>query len=278
MSAERSQRIDPRLAVGGGILAALVVISLLAPWLPVGDAVKVAAGPRLGPPTLAFPFGTDQLGRSNLPRVLLAIQSTCLVSSIAVLATALVATPLGLAAAYWRGAVDQMVSRVADMLFAIPPMLVAVLMAAILAPGPYASVVAIVAISLPLFVRVVRSAALGVARRDFVMLARLGGAGPLRIIGLHLLTNVTGPLLVQIAYALSVGMLIESTLSFLGLGIQPPGASLGSLLYTATPFLPLAPWLAFGPGIVLAIIVICVNAIADALRDAVDPLEQRALQ
>lgn len=272
------RRIDPKLLVGGGVLLVLVAASVLAPWLPVGDATKIAAGPRLGPPSLAFPLGTDQLGRSNLPRVLLAIQSTFLVSAIAVLATALVATPLGLAAAYWRGPLDQVVSRIADMLFSIPPMLVAVLMAAILAPGPYASSVAVVIISLPLFVRVVRSAALSVAGRDFVVLARLGGAGPARIIGVHLLTNILGPLLVQVAYALSVGMLIESTLSFLGLGIQPPGASLGSLLYAGAPFVALAPWLVFGPGVVLAIIVIAVNAVTDALRDTIEPLEQRALQ
>lgn len=271
-------RVDIRFIVGGGVLVLLIAASLLSPWLPIGDATKVAAGPRLGAPSLAFPLGTDQLGRSNLPRVLLAIQSTFLVSALAVLATALVATPLGLAATYWRGPLDQVVSRLADVLFAVPPMLVAVLMAAILAPGPYASSVAVVIISLPLFLRVVRSAALGVVGRDFVVLARLGGAGPLRIIGVHLLSNIVGPLLVQIAYALSVGMLIESTLSFLGLGIQPPGASLGSLLYAGAPFVALAPWLVFGPGIVLAIIVIAVNAVTDGLRDAIDPLEQRSLQ
>ena len=272
------RHVDPRILLGGGVLIVLVGLSLLSPVLPIGDATRVAAGPRLGPPSLDFPFGTDQLGRSNLPRILLAIQSTFLLSALAVLATTLVATPLGIAAAYWRGALDQLVSRFADILFAIPPMLTAVLVAAILGPGSISSAVAVIIISLPLFLRVVRSVSLGVAGRDFVVLARLMGASPLRIVFVHVLGNIIGPLLIQVAYALSVGMLIESTLSFLGLGVQPPGASLGSLLYAGAPFIALAPWLVVWPGLVLAAIVIAVNLLTDGLRDTVDPLEQRSIE
>ncbi len=276
-SVPQRPQIDRRIVIGGAILAILIAASVLAPVLPVGDPSKIAAGARLGAPSGALPFGTDQLGRSLLPRVLLAVQSTFVLSALAVAATLLIALPLGLVAAYLRSAVDQVVSRLADVLFVLPPLLLALLIAAILGPGSIASMAAIVLISLPLFVRVVRSVALSTAQRDFVVLARLHGAGPLRIIFVHLLSNITGPVIVQFAYTLSVGMLIESTLSFLGLGVQPPGASLGSLLYAGAPFLAIAPWLVLIPGLVLAVIVIAINVLADGLQSTIDPLNQRSL-
>lgn len=273
----RRRRVDRRIVVGGSVLAVLVALSVLAPLLPFGSPTQIAAGPRLAPPSWTLPFGADQLGRSNLPRVLLAIQSTFVLSALAVTTTLLIATPLGLLAAYFRGAVDQLVMRFGDVLFALPPLLLALLIAAILGPGSLASVVAILIISLPLFQRVIRSVGLSIAQRDFVTLARLSGASPLRIVIVHLLPNVAGPVVVQFAYSLSVGMLVESALSFLGLGVQPPGASLGSLLYTGSPFIALAPWLVFFPGTVLAVIVVCVNMLADGLQDMFDPLRERTL-
>ncbi|WP_197410826.1 ABC transporter permease [Devosia epidermidihirudinis] len=270
-------QLDRRILIGGIILVVLVALSLLTPILPLGDPAKVAAGPRLSPPSWLFPFGTDQLGRSNLPRVLQAIQSTCILSALAIALTMVVATPLALFAAYRGGLIDQGVMRIADVLFALPPMLMAVLVAAIVGPGWLASVAAIVMISLPLFLRIVRSAALSVARRDFVTVARLSGASPLRVVFVHLLGNIIGPLTVQFAYALSVGMLIESTLSFLGMGMQPPAASLGSLLFTGTPFIAIAPWLVLLPGLVLTLIVIAINLLSDGLRHAIDPIEQQGI-
>lgn len=272
------RRLTDRAAIVGAVLlAVLVLLGLLGPWLPIGDPLKLGAGPRLGPPTWAVPFGADELGRSNLPRVVGAIRSTFLLAAIAVLCTAALGTFAGLAAAYAGRAVDQLVMRLADILFAFPPLLLAILIATVMGPGSLSAIVAIVLITTPLFVRVVRAAALGLVGRDFVVASSVGGAGFGRVVAVHLLPNVLGAAIVQFGYALSVGMLIESTLSFLGLGVQPPGASLGSLLRQGAVYLTVAPWLVFAPGIVLALTIAAVNLLADGIRDAVEPLAKSSL-
>lgn len=260
------------------LLVLLVLIGLLGPWLPIGDPTKIGAGRRLSAPTLALPFGTDELGRSFLPRVVQGIRSTFLLSAFAVTVTAVVGTFLGILAGYYRGLTDQFVSRGADILFAFPSVLVGLLIAAILGPGHLSAVAVISFATLPLFVRVVRSVTLGVASRGFVVAAEIAGASPWRIITLHILPNIIGPVIVQLTYALSVGMIIESVLSFLGLGVQPPDASLGSLLQQGSPYLIMAPWLVISSGVVLSLAIISVNLVGDAVRDRMEPLRGRSLE
>jgi peptide/nickel transport system permease protein len=270
-------RKDKLSALGVAMLLLLIGLGVFGPHLPVGEATRIAAGPRLAPPSWRFPFGTDELGRSFLPRVILGIRATFLLSALAVVMTAGLGTLLGMTAGYFRGAADQVVARGADVLFSFPALLLGLLIAAAAGPGE-ASAIAVIAVAvLPLFVRVVRSVTLALSGRGFIVAAQVAGASPLRVMGVHVLPNIAGAIVVQLTYALSVGMIIESALSFLGLGVQPPDASLGSLLRQGSAYLTFAPWLALSSGAVLAAAIMSVNLVGDAVRDALEPLEGRSL-
>ncbi len=253
-------------------LITLFLISVIAGPLHVGGYPRaIAAGPRLAPPSSHWLLGTDALGRSILPRVIQGISATYVLSATAVLVTSALGLLVGMAAGYLRGAVDEVVVRAADVLFAFPAILMAIMVSAILGPGSPAAIVSIVLITLPLMIRVVRAATLTVAERDFVVASRVAGAPLWRILFVHLLPNVAGAAVVQATYAMSLGMLVESALSFLGLGVQPPDASLGSLLRDGSVNLAIAPWMVFAPGVVLAVVILSVNLLGDGLRDSRDP-------
>jgi peptide/nickel transport system permease protein len=270
-------RRDRLSAIGLVLLASLILLGLFGPYLPLGDATKIAVGPRLTPPSWRFPFGTDELGRSFLPRVILGIRATFFLSASAVLITSCLGTVLGMTAGYLRGAADQVIARGADVLFAFPALLIGLLIAAVFGPGKSSAIVVIAVAALPLFVRVIRSVTLGLAGRGFIVAAEVAGASPMRIMRVHILPNVAGALVVQLTYALSVGMIIESALSFLGLGVQPPDASLGSLLRQGSAYLTFAPWLALSSGLVLSGAIMSVNLVGDAIRDVLEPLKGRSL-
>ncbi len=259
------------------VLAVFVFLGLFGPWLPLGDPTRIAAGPRLAPPSWSFPFGTDELGRSFLPRVVEGIRYSFLMASLAVAITAVLGTLLGMLAAYLGGLFDQIVARFADLLFAFPALLAGLLMVAVAGPGAASVITVISAATLPLFIRVIRSASLVVAERGFVTAAEVAGASPWRVIGRHILPNVLSAAIVQLTYALSIAMIIESALSFLGLGEQPPRASLGALLGTSSVYLTIAPWLVGFAGLVLSLAIVSVNLLGDGLRESVDPLKGRPL-
>jgi peptide/nickel transport system permease protein len=269
---------DPLATAGAAFLVMLILISALGPLLPIGDPTEIGIGPRLSAPAAGWPLGTDELGRSNLPRLVEGINATFLLASTAVLLTAVIGILAGMAAGYVGGLVDIIVMRFADILFSFPPLLLAIFIAAMLGSGGGAAIIAIVAVTLPLFVRVVRAVTLSVVERGFVIAAEVSGASVRRILFMHVLPNVAGAAIIQLTYALSVGMLVESALSFLGLGVQPPGASLGSLLRQGAVYMTIAPWLVFPEAAVLTIAIMSVNLLGDGLRDALDPLGGRALR
>ncbi len=258
-------------------LVALIFLGIFGPYLPLGDPTRIAAGPRLSPPSLMLPFGTDELGRSFLPRVVEGIRATFLLSAVAVSITAVIGTMLGMLAGYFGKATDQVVARGADILFAFPALVVGLLVAAVIGSGQVSAIAVISIATLPLFIRVVRAVTLSVAGRGFVTAAEVAGAGSLRIMLVHILPNILGAVIVQFTYALSIGMIIESVLSFLGLGVQPPQASLGSLLRQGNAYLTMAPWLVLTSGTVLSVAIMSVNLVGDAVRDALEPLKGRSL-
>jgi peptide/nickel transport system permease protein len=255
---------------GLSLLTIFVVVAACAPFLPLGNPSAIGVGPRLSGPSWSWLAGTDSLGRSVLPRLAEGLQTTLLLAGISVALTAAAGVLIGMVAAYYGGLIGELIARSADVLFAFPAILLALLVVATLGPGETSAVVSIVIISLPMMVRVVRAASLGVVGRDFVVSARVGGTGPIRILLVHVLPNVAGTAVVQATYALSVAMLIESGLSFLGLGVQPPHASLGSLVYEGSLYLPIAPWLVLIPGVLLALAIMSVNLLGDGLRDLLD--------
>jgi peptide/nickel transport system permease protein len=250
------------------VFVLLLVVAIVGPYLPLGSPDKVGSGPPVEAPSSSFPLGTDQLGRSLLPRLVEGLQATFLVSAIAVLISTVLSVVLALVAATGpiKGAT---ISRAADVIFSFPSVLLAMLIVAISGPGSLGVGISIVLITAPLMVLVIRAAALSVVGRDFVTAARVGGAGTTRILGTHVLPNVAGSIAVQATYAFSVGILIEGTLSFLGFGIQPPSASLGSLVHEGAPLLAVAPWFVAIPGTVLALAIISVNLLGDGIRDQV---------
>lgn len=271
-------RGDRLSATGAALFAGLVLLSLIGPYLPLGDSTAIGIGPRLSAPAAGWPIGTDELGRSALPRIIDGLRATFLLASTAVILTGLVGTLVGLAAAYAGGVVDLVTMRMVDILFAFPPLLLGILIAAVLGAGGTSAIIAISLITLPLFVRVVRAVALSITERGYVIAAEVSGAGFMRVILVHLLPNVLGAVIVQLTYALSIGMLVESELSFLGLGVQPPDASLGSLLRLGSVYLTIAPWLVFPAGLLLTAAILSVNLLGDGLRDLLDPLHGRSLR
>lgn len=269
---------DPLTGMGTIILGLLIFVGLLGPYLPLGDPEAIGVGPRLAPPSWNWPLGTDELGRSILPRAVEAIGTTFVLAIFSVIGTAIIGTIAGMAAGYSGGLLDMIVMRLADVLFSFPGLLLAILLVAVIGPGKVSAMIAIVLITLPLFIRVIRAVTLTVAEKDFLITAKISGASYLRILSVHILPNITGALIIQLSYAMSVAILIESALSFLGLGVQPPEASLGSLLRLGTRFIGIAPWLAFAPGLLVIGAILSINLIGDGLRDRLDPLKGKNLQ
>jgi peptide/nickel transport system permease protein len=190
----------------------------------------------------------------------------------------LAAMVLAIPAGYLRGPFDRVVVALADILFSFPALLFAILVAAVLGPGRPAAVAAIILVTLPRMVRVFRQAVMLVAEREFVVNSEISGVPAARIMAAHIVPNIVGPIIVQATFGLSVAMLVESGLSFLGLGVQPPSASLGSLVSGGLDALALDPWLVFIPSVVLVAAIVSVNLVGDGLRDLFEPRELRSLR
>jgi peptide/nickel transport system permease protein len=256
--------------------AGMVLLVLLLGCGLIGFATGVfglpdaLVAPALQAPSWEFPFGTDNLGRSVLARAIAGIQQSVLLATGAVVVAIAGGTVLGMCAGYFRGVVDEVTARGADALFSFPAIVLAILISAMFNPGALSAIAAVVLVTLPIFIRVVRAETLAIAGRDYVIQSRIAGAGPVHVMLTHILPNITGAIVVQAAYSISFGMIIESGISFLGLGVQPPGASLGSLLFEGRPYLPVAPWLVLIPSVVLALTIFAINLVGDGLRASLD--------
>lgn len=259
------------------VLLVLFLSALLGRVLGLGGSPTDIVGRRLAPPSLEFPAGTDSLGRSLLPRLLEGITTTLLLSAVAVALTAVIATFCGIVAGYRGGKTGGTIMRVGDILYAFPAIVLAILVAAVVGPGIIAALASIVLVTVPLMTRMVGQATRQVVERDFITSAVISGVTSPTIMTRHVLRNVAGTIAVQGTYALSVAILVEGGLSFLGYGVQPPGSSLGLLVQEGTVYMVTAPWLIIAPGAVLVVAILAINLIGDALRDRFDPREARRL-
>ncbi len=264
------------LVLAGSLLAVLLVsvaiaANGLAPYDPV--AVNVAEGLRA--PSQAHWFGTDRFGRDVLTRVIHGSRISLWVGIASVAISAAVGTLLGLASGYFGGWVDDLISRVMDVFFSFPVLLLAIAVAAMLGPGITNTLFAIAIVYSPLFGRVVRGSVMAERGKDYVDAARALGARGWRIIRLHVLPNVLAPIIVQGSVTLSQAILIESYLSYLGLGTQPPTPSWGTMLSEGRVFLELAPWTSIFPGVAIMLAVLAFNLLGDGLRDLSDPRMRR---
>lgn len=268
---------DPLAKTAMITLGGLFLLGLMGQLLGLGGSPTEIVGPRLAPPAPGWILGTDSLGRSLLPRLLEGITTTLLLSTVAVILTALISTTCGIIAGYQGGRVGGLIMRIGDILYAFPALILAILVATVVGPGYVAALASIVLVTVPLMTRMVGAASRSVAQRDFVTSALISGVSTPRVLVRHLLVNVSGTVAVQGTYALSVAILVEGGLSFLGYGVQLPGSSLGLLIQEGTVYMVKSPLLLLAPGIVLVIAILCINIIGDSLRDRFEPRETRSL-
>ncbi len=263
----------------GCVFVGLIVIgALLAPLIAPFGPLDQARGLELQGFSVTHPLGTDEFGRDIFSRVLYGARLSVGISLLAVLSGAIIGAVLGIVAGYVGGAVDGVVARLLDVLLAFPAILLGIGVAAVFGTGVRGIIVAIGIASVPDFARIARAAAISERERDYVAAAHASGASPGRIMRRHVLPNVVPPLLIQLSVALSFAVLLEAGLSFLGLGIQPPQPSWGSMLQVARTYLYQVPSYTVVVGLALSMLLIGFNFIADALRDILDPRLNRELR
>lgn len=261
-----------RLLVFAGIFVAVQgLMALFATWIAPYDPLQQNVIARLKGPSAAHWLGTDQFGRDILSRIIHGWQASLSVSLGAVLAALLVGGTLGLVAAFYRGWTDRLLMRAMDVLFAFPVLLLAIGIVAVLGPRSSTAAIAIAIVYVPIFARLLRGPALVICESDFVTGARAIGAGDARIIFLHVLPNLASVVLVQTSLLLSAAILVEASLSFLGLGTQPPTPSLGLMLSEGRNVLMISPWSAIFSGLAILLLAFGLNLLGDALRDTLDP-------
>jgi peptide/nickel transport system permease protein len=216
-------------------------------------------------------FGTDRFGRDVFARVAAGLLNSSLIALVAVAFSAVVGTVAGVAAGFFRGAADAAVSGVTNVLFAFPPLLLALALASVLTRNWFTVAVAIAVVYTPIFIRVTRGPVLSLREIEFVRAARAAGRTAPAIMFRHILPNITSIVIVQITLSLSWAVLTEASLSFLGLGTPPPAPSLGSMIYEARTLVNIAPWTMIAPGLVMIALVVGLNLLGDGVRDALDP-------
>jgi peptide/nickel transport system permease protein len=264
----RTPALVKAAAAGVVLLAALAILApVIAPHDPLAQSILS----RLKGPSADHWLGADQFGRDILSRILHGLRASLAVSAGAVLAALLAGGTLGLAAAFYGGWVDRILMRLMDVLFAFPVMLLAIGVIAMLGPGAGPTGIAIAVVYTPIFARLLRGPALVVATSDYVAGARAAGASDARIIFRHILPNLASVVLVQTSLLLSAAILVEASLSFLGLGTQPPAPSLGMMLSEGRNVLLLSPWAAVFSGLAILLVAFALNLLGDVLRDALDP-------
>jgi peptide/nickel transport system permease protein len=254
------------------LIAAAVAAAVLAPWLPLPDPDAVDTPHRLQPPlTEEHPLGTDEFGRDLLARLVWGARVS-LLAGVGTAALALViGVPLGVVGGFYTGWVETAVMRVTDVLMAFPYILLAIAIVAGLGPGLANAMIAVGVVGFPLYTRLVRGLVLSLREREFVEAARAMGGTDRLILVRHVLPHLVSP--VVVAFSLDVGVKILATagLSFLGLGTQPPTADWGSMMATGRQFVILSPHVVLLPGLAIFVVVVAVNLVGDALRDALDP-------
>jgi peptide/nickel transport system permease protein len=263
-----------RAAVAGALIALIVIVAaIFAPWLSPYDPVQASFMTVRQAPSAAHWFGTDELGRDVLTRLLWGARASLLAGVVSVGIAVLLGVPLGLGAGYFGGFVDAVVSRIADALLSIPFLILAIALAAFLGPSLTNAMAAIGISAMPRFVRLTRGQAISVKAEEYVEGARAIGLGHYRIVARYILPNVLPPIIVQASLTVATAIIAEASLSFLGLGQLPPAPSWGSMLNTAKDFVSQAPWMSIFPGIAIFVAVLGFNLLGDGLRDALDPRE-----
>jgi len=255
----------------GIVLLAFYVIALTANWITPSDPFETNLAEGLQPPSAAHWFGTDQFGRDTFSRVILATQVTARITTISLLFSLLIGVPIGMVVGYIGGLADAVVMRLTDMLLIFPTIMIAIIIVVVVGPSQSGVVIALGLSQLPNFIRIARSAALSIRRELYVEAAVAAGASWPDILLRHVLHNISGPIIVKSTLALPGFVLGASSLSYLGLGVQPPIPEWGQMLHEAKDFLTSAPYLIIGPAIALSLFVLSANMAGDSLNETLDP-------
>lgn len=264
------------VVVGLVLVAALFAIALLAPVVSPHDPIATAPDDAYLPPlSPGHVFGTDELGRDQLSRVLWGTRVSLPVAFVAVAVGLIGGGLIGLVSGYAGGVTDLLVMRLIDALLAFPALILAIALVAALGPSLRNAMIAIGIVAIPVYARLVRAVVLQLREMEFVVATRSLGAAPLRLVIRHLIPNLMNPILVQVSLSAGFAILAEATLSFLGLGAQPPTPDWGQMITTGRTFLPNDPWLAIVPGAAISVTVYSFNLLGDSLRDALDPRLRR---
>jgi len=256
---------------GAAVLFAAIVVALAAPLLAPYDPYAQDLSSTLSGPSRAHLLGTDNVGRDVLSRVMWGTRVSLIAGFASVAVAALAGGLLGVIAGYAGGRVDGLVMRVMDAVLSFPPLVLALALGAVLGAGLSGVVIALGVVYTPTFARLMRGQVLSVKTRDYVEAARALGSPAWRIARQHVLPNAATPIVVQASLSVAFAILAEASLSFLGLGVQPPAASWGSMINSGRGYLQQAPWIVFGPGAALFVTVVGLNFVGDAIRDGLDP-------
>ncbi len=267
------RRLKQRKGAMAGLAVIVIVVlaALLAPWVAPYDPIQQSWSAVRKAPSAAHWFGTDEVGRDVLARILYGARASLLAGVMSVGIAIGIGVPVGLAAGYMGGVVDAVISRLTDAMLACPFLILAIALAAFLGPSLSNAMIAIGVTATPIFVRLTRGQVLATKSEDYVEAARAVGNPHWRIAVRHILPNVMPQLLVQATLTVATAIIAEASLSFLGLGQQPPAPSWGSMLNTAQRFLANAPWMAIFPGLAIFVTVLSFNLLGDGFRDALDP-------
>ena len=256
---------------GLAVVVFFVVIALFAPWVAPYDPLATSWSAVRAGPDAAHWFGSDELGRDVLSRIVWGARASLLAGVVSVSISLALGVPIGLAAGYLGSWVDMLISRITDAMLACPFLILAIAFAAFLGPSLTNAMIAIGVSATPIFIRLTRAQVLSAKSEDYVEAARALGNPHLRIALRHIFPNIVAPIIVQATLAIAAAVIAEASLSFLGLGQQPPSPSWGSMLNTARNYVDQAPWMAIWPGVSIFLLVLSFNLLGDGLRDALDP-------
>jgi peptide/nickel transport system permease protein len=257
--------------LGAAIVLFFVLVAIFAPLVAPYDPLATSWSAVRKPPSWLHPFGTDEIGRDVLSRVIYGTRASLLAGIVSVSISIALGVPIGLVAGYVGGWVDGLLMRLTDALLACPFLILAIALAAFLGPDLLNAMVAIGISAMPIFIRLTRAQTLATKVEDYIEAAKAVGNPPWRIVWRHILPNILAPIIVQATLSIAAAIIAEASLSFLGLGQQPPQPSWGSMLNTAKAFLDQAPWMAWWPGLAIFVVVLSFNLLGDGLRDALDP-------
>lgn len=260
-----------QLKMGLVITGSIVLLGLLAPWISPHPWDTISMRTRFVPPNATYWFGTDEYGRDVLSRLLMGTRLSLTMGVSATLVSLAVCVPMGLAAGYFRGWIDEALMRLADVLMAVPPIMLGLLVLAVTPPALWKTALAVGFVYIPPIARLARSVTLTLANEEFIQAAKARAESNSYILFREILPNAWPPLIVEASLRVTYAILLGSALSFLGLGAQPPSSDWGLMISEARSFIDRAPWIALAPGFAMCLLVIGINLVGDGARERLDP-------